>query len=244
MRNRLNHSNRKEVMFVDQVLNKKYRPEYTQLPYGFLNDNSALHKIVRKEGPAALAIYIVIQDKMAKHSDEDFTLSMEELVEEIQETLFLYDEPVEDIQHWLEAFKEAGILEERKIVIRTTDVEETRYCLPLVADTLVDARQAWISKCINPMKIPKEDKSRLKEQQEKVNALRKQIRLLLAAKRRCRDQLSRELALNNGEKDVAQALLAAIDSYEWDISALYRKIHSIEHQMEKLCKGGESDDVQ
>lgn len=72
---------------MEQVLSKKYRPEYTQLPYGFLNDNSSLHKIVRKEGPMALAMYIVIQDKMAKHSDEDFTLSMDELVEEIQETL-------------------------------------------------------------------------------------------------------------------------------------------------------------
>lgn len=229
---------------MEQVLSKKYRPEYTQLPYGFLNDNSSLHKIVRKEGPMALAMYIVIQDKMAKHSDEDFTLSMDELVEEIQETLFLYDKPTENIECWIQTFIEAGVLEERKIVIRTTDVEEKRYCLPLVADTLVDSRQAWISKCINPLKLPKEEKTKLKDYQEKVNAIRKEIRLMLAAKRRYRNQLSRELTLSNGDKAVAQALLATIDAYEADIAAAYRKVHSIESQMELLCKGGECSDAQ
>lgn len=191
----------------------------------------------------ALAMYIVIQDKMAKHSDEDFTLSMDELVEEIQETLFLYDKPTENIEGWIQTFIEAGVLEERKIVIRTTDVEEKRYCLPLVADTLVDSRQAWISKCINPMKLPKEEKTKLKDYQEKVNAVRKEIRLMLAAKRRYRNQLSRELTLSNGDKAVAQALLATIEAYEAGIAAAYRKVHSIEHQMEQLCRGETHEDT-
>lgn len=140
-------------------LARRYKPEFTQLPFGFVNTHSGLQKLIRTTGPNVLAVYIVIQDKMAGRSDDNFTLSRNELIDDIRETLHLHDLSDDEVFALIKPLIEANILDERVIPDRYTDTEECRYCIAPVCEALEDARDAWITKCINPTKSSKEEKA-------------------------------------------------------------------------------------
>lgn len=217
---------------------KRYRPEFTQLPYGFVNDNTALQTLIREKGLEYLSMYIAIQDRMANHTEEDFTLSYREAIAEPKAYLQLFSKEDAAIKVWLDDLIEADIVEERVFVNPYTDLEETRYCIPAAADTLEVLRDAYFSKVINPLKMPKPDKDKLKETQAKASEVRKCIRIKNAQKRNCRNALTKELAKPDCDKSVAQILNAQIEDCDRDIAALYRKAHTIEKEVELLMQGG------
>ena len=221
---------------------KRYRPEFTQLPYGFVNDNIALQKLMRTKGLQYLALYIAIQDRMANHTEEDFTLSYEDLVAETQSFLHIYSTSEEEIEGWLNDLIDVNIVESRVYVNPFTDIQEERYCIASVADALEQTREAWISKIINPLKISKEDKEQLKCLTKSMNDIRKQIRLRNTAKQQHHKMLNIELAKMNCDREYAQVINADIQKCELDISNLYRKLHAIKSQAQSLMKGGEIPD--
>ena len=87
----------------------------------------------------------------------------------------------------------------------------------------------YFSKVINPLKMPKADKDKLKETHAKVSEVRKSIRIKNAQKRNCRNALTKELAKPDCDKSVAQILNAQIEDCDRDIAALYRKAHTIDY---------------
>lgn len=221
---------------------KKYKPEYTQLPYGVTSNYSALQKLIRTKGPTALAIYTVIQDKSAGHSEDDFSFGREELIDDIRETLYLHTASNDELNEWIDDFIIAGVLEERTFVNKYTDIEETRFCIRSVLESLEEAREAWVSKCINPLKIPKPEKDRLRDFQDRIRECRKEINVKHDAKQRLRIQLSRELAKSDCDTNNAQMYNSLIEEYEKDIAMLYRKLHTLTREMEKLNQGGDSSE--
>ena len=223
---------------MNPIPSKRYRPEFTQLPYGFLNDNTALQTLIRTKGLQYLAMYIAIQDRMANHTEEDFTLSREEAIGESKANLQLYSTSDEEIGKWFQDLVDANLIESRVFVNPFTDREEERYCIPAVAETLELLREAWFTKVINPLKIPKPDKDQLKSVQEEVNKVKKEIRIINAKKQNYRRELSRELDKENVDKTVAKVLNELIADCDRDVAMLYRKMHSIENSI-KLPQGGE-----
>lgn len=221
---------------------KKYKPEYTQLPFGITSNYSALQKLIRTKGPTTLAIYTVIQDKSAGHSEDDFSLSREELIDDIRETLYLHTASNEELNEWIDDFINAGILEEITFVNKYTDIEETRLCIRSVLETLEETRESWVGKCINPLKIPKAEKDKLKDFQDRIRECRKQINARQEAKQRLRAQLSRELAKSNCDTQNAQTCNSAIEEYEKECAMLYRKLHNLTREMEKISKGGDGNE--
>ena len=221
---------------------KTYKPEYTQLPLGFVNNNAALQKLIRIKGISVLAYYVVIQDKMATHSEEDFTISKEELIDDIRETLCMYDKSDEEIFEWIDALIDAGIVEERNFVSKYTDREEVRLCIPSVADVLDETRNIWTKKCISPLRMAKSDKEKLRNSQEKIHEFRKQIRMKYDAKRRYRMMLTRELSKCDTDKDIAQVYNVEIEKCEREISTLYRKLHAMESEINSLTNSDTEND--
>ena len=221
-------------------LARRYKPEFTQLPYGFVNTHSGLQKLIRTTGPNVLAVYIVIQDKMAGRSDDNFTLSRNELIDDIRETLHLHDLSDDEVFGLIKPLIEANILDERVIPDRYTDTEECRYCIAPVCEALEDARDAWISKCINPTKSSKEEKAAFKELQAKVNACRKEIRNLVATKKRHNILMKQEHDLRDeGNSQIAEVHRLAIEDCDKQMASWYRKIHTIENEMDNIKMGGD-----
>ena len=221
---------------------KKYKPEYTQLPYGVTSNYSALQKLIRTKGPTALAIYTVIQDKAAGHSEDDFSFGREELIDDIRETLYLHTTSDDELNAWIDDFINAGVLEERTFVNKYTDIEESRFCIRSVLEALEEAREAWVSKCINPLKIPKPEKDKMRDFQDRIHECRKEINVKHDAKQRLRAQLSRELAKSDCDTQNAQTCNSAIEEYEKECAMLYRKLHNLTREMEKISKGGDSNE--
>ena len=62
------------------------------------------------------------------------------------------------------------------------------------------------------------------------------------AKQRLRAQLSRELAKSNCDTQNAQTCNSAIEEYEKECAMLYRKLHNLTREMEKISKGGDSNE--
>ena len=96
---------------MDLIPGKRYRAEFTQLPYGFINDNTALQTLIRMKGLQYLAMYIAIQDRMANHTEEDFTLSYSEAIAEPKAYLQQYSMEDADIKVWLDDLIDAEIVE-------------------------------------------------------------------------------------------------------------------------------------
>ena len=96
---------------MDLIPGKRYRPEFTQLPYGLINDNTALQTIIREKGLEYLAMYIAIQDRMANHTEEDFTLSYSEAIAEAKAYLQLHSMENANIKVWLDDLIDAEIVE-------------------------------------------------------------------------------------------------------------------------------------
>lgn len=211
---------------------KKYRPEYTQLPFGFLYNDADLQALVREKGLNYLAVYIAIQDRMANHPEEDFTLSYKELLVETESFLQQYAKVDDSLKRILDDMIAAGIVESRMYVSPFTEKECQRYCIPSVADSLEHSREAWMTKVTNRLSTSKVDKAMLKQVQDEIKEIKRKISKLNAAKRNYRRELSAELLQTDCDKHTAQLLNATIENIDHDIACQYRKIHSIQSKAE------------
>ena len=222
---------------------KRYRPEFTQLPYGFVNDNVALQRLMRTEnGLAYFSMYIAIQDRMANHSDEDFTLSFDELIFETQSFLQLYTTPVDIIEGWINDLIEANIVEVVIFVNPFTDKDEERYCISSVVEILQTTRDAWITKITNPMKLDEEKRIRLNALNVEASEIQKKIGNVRSKKRTLNSELKKEY--NNKtdfNKEFAEALHSEISDCDREIASLYRRYHTIDQQRQRFMKGGDAD---
>lgn len=222
---------------------KRYTPDFTQLPFGFVNNNLALQTLMRTKGLEYLAIYIAIQDRMANHSDDDFTLSFNEMLFECQSFLQLFTTPVETIKGWLEELIDANIIESRYVVNRYTEMGEERYCIASVQDILQSTREAWFSKIINPRKLPKADKEQLKRMKESINDTRKKINTLNKKKNNLHIQL--KLLLDTEKQSnmkMAGACQEEILECETELKSLQIKLHTLENRAQILLDGGDEID--
>ena len=95
---------------------RKYEPEYTQLPFKFIDKNISLRKLIRTKGCTYLAYYIAIQDSMAAHVDEEFTLSFEEMIDAIREELCLYSSTDDEITEWINTLIAADIVKQKYFI--------------------------------------------------------------------------------------------------------------------------------
>ena len=106
-----------------------------------------------------MAYYIAIQDSMASHVEEEFTLSFDEMIDAIREELCLYSSTDDEITEWINTLIAADIVKQKYFINPYDESEMERYFIPSVAEALEEAKEAWITKCINPnKKLSKEDK--------------------------------------------------------------------------------------
>lgn len=222
---------------------KRYRPEFTQLPYGFVNDNVALQRLMRTEnGLAYFSMYIAIQDRMANHSDEDFTLSYDELIFETQSFLQLYTTPVDIIEGWVNDLVEANIVETVMVINPFTDKAEERYCIVSSAEKMQITREAWITKITNPKKLEEKQRTNLKVLNAEATEIQKKIGNVRSKKRTLNLELKKEY--NNKtdfNKEFAEALHSEISDCDREIASLYRRYHTIDQQRQRFMKGGDAD---
>ena len=183
---------------------KKYEPEYTQLPFKFIDKTISLRKLIRTKGCTYLAYYIAIQDSMASHAEEEFTLSFDEMIDAIREGLCLYSSRDDEITEWINTLIAADIVK-RKFYIDPYDESETeRYFIPSVAEALESAKEAWIIKCTNPSrKLSKEDKAKIAEHHQKIREIDKELRNL--ANQRNRNEMLLDHVINEKPFDEARA---------------------------------------
>lgn len=224
-------------------LEEQYGPEFVKLHNGFARKNSALNKMICTRGPAYLGFFTAVMDRMGDYSKTDFTLTFEELVEEMQNYFALYTTPREDLVKIISEYIDAGIFEKRVFVNRYTDIEEVRYCIPLTQDDLLDSRSQWYGKIAAPMKESNPEKKKLTDYIEREKEIHRQISKKNAAKRTYREQLNQELAKTDCDRKAAQVLNGLIEDCEKDISALYRKLHSQPVQTSSSQQGGDLNDV-
>lgn len=208
---------------MNQTSTKKYEPEFTQLPFKFIDKNMNLRKLIRTKGPCYLSYYIAIQDNMAGHPEESFTLSHSELIDAIRETLFLFSVEDDEIIGWINELLSADVIEKRYLMNPENAQEVERYCIASVVDALEEAKTAWITKCVNPSKLPKEDKARIATLREKVRETDKAIRELARRRRGLEARLDIELDKKPIDENEVKIIRAEMDACRRKNAELYRE---------------------
>jgi len=223
---------------------KRYEPEFTQLPFPFLSHPArrALKKLVRSQGPEVLAYYIILQDTMGAHSDDDFTLSIDEMIDALRDELILYNKSDDDLRDCVNKLIDAQILEPREVACIHRETVEVRYCIPSVADTLFETRKAWVSKCINPLRLSKEDKARLKELNDKRNECRRSIEQFERRKKAVSALMDAELQSIAVDAECVAQFKAEIEFCDKEKARLYQEIHAIDATIEKINKKKTGED--
>ena len=228
---------------MDLIPGKRYRPEFTQLPFGFINDNTDLQTIIREKGLQYLAMYIAIQDRMANHTEDDFTLSYREAIAETKAFLQQFSKGDAEIKILLDDLIEVGIVVRRDIVNEYTNTVEQRYCIPSVADTLEASRESWYSKIINPIKQGKVDKDKVNKERKELKKIEDDIRAQRDALQRHRSKLTIELGNSTEEcdRELERTLNGQISEFESKLSDLYTKRNILKSKINKLLQGGDED---
>ena len=223
---------------------KRYEPEYTQLPYKFIDKNISLRKLIRTKGCTYLAYYIAIQDSMASHVEEEFTLSFDEMIDAIREELCLYSSTDDEITEWLNVLIATDVVKQKYFIDAYDESETERYFIPSVAEALQEAYEAWITKCINPSKLSKEDKAKIAELRQKNREIDKAIRNL--ASQRNRDEAMLDLIINEKPFDELRAkeLRCDLDIIRGKNASLYKEKRKYDEEITKikLSKGVVSDE--
>ncbi len=223
---------------------KRYEPEYTQLPFKFIDKNISLRKLIRTKGCTYLAYYIAIQDSMAAHVEEEFTLSFDEMIDAIREELCLYSSTDDEITEWLNVLIATDVVKQKYFIDAYDESETERYFIPSVAEALQEAYEAWITKCINPSKLSKEDKAKIAELRQKNREIDKAIRNL--ASQRNRDEAMLDLIINEKPFDELRAkeLRCDLDIIRGKNASLYKEKRKYDEEITKikLSKGVVSDE--
>ena len=223
---------------------RKYEPEYTQLPFKFIDKNISLRKLIRTKGCTYLAYYIAIQDSMASHVEEEFTLSFDEMIDAIREELCLYSSTDDEITEWLNVLIATDVVKQKYFIDAYDESETERYFIPSVAEALQEAYEAWITKCINPSKLSKEDKAKIAELRQKNREIDKAIRNL--ASQRNRDEAMLDLIINEKPFDELRAkeLRCDLDIIRGKNASLYKEKRKYDEEITKikLSKGVVSDE--
>ena len=224
---------------------KRYEPEYTQLPFKFIDKNISLRKLIRTKGCTYLAYYIAIQDSMASHVEEEFTLSFDEKIDAIREELCLYSSTDDEITEWINTLIAADIVKQKYFINPYDDSEMERYFIPAVAEALEEAKEAWITKCINPnKKLSKEDKAKIAEYRQNIREVDKQLRNL--ANQRNRNEALLDHVINEKPFDEARAkeIRSDLDIIRSKNASLYKEKRSYEKLINdiKIARGAVEDE--
>lgn len=224
---------------------KRYEPEYTQLPFKFIDKNISLRKLIRTNGCTYLAYYIAIQDSMASHVEEEFTLSFNEMIDAIREELCLYSSTDDEITEWINTLIAADIVKQKYFINPYDESEMERYFIPSVAEALEEAKEAWITKCINPnKKLSKEDKAKIAEHRQSIREVDKQIRNL--ASQRNRNEAMLDHVINEKPFDEARAkeIRSDLDIIRSKNASLYKEKRSYEKLINdiKIARGAVEDE--
>ena len=224
---------------------KQYEPEYTQLPFKFIDKNISLGKLIRTKGCTYLAYYIAIQDSMASHVEEEFTLSFDEMIDAIREELCLYSSTDDEITEWINTLIAADIVKQKYFINPYDESEMERYFIPSVAEALEEAKEAWITKCINPnKKLSKEDKAKIAEHRQKIREVDKQLRNL--ANQRNRNEALLDHVINEKPFDEARAkeIRSDLDIIRSKNASLYKEKRSYEKLINdiKIARGAVEDE--
>ena len=133
---------------------KKYKPQYIQLPYGFLadDDNYGLRQLIRENGLWPLSVYTIILETMGGYADKGFTMSYEEMSIALREKGCMVNDPKETIDGYLLPLIEAGVISKIWFWDCDLEIEEQRYAIRGAVPPAAAAYDAWLSKCINPRK--------------------------------------------------------------------------------------------
>lgn len=215
------------------VTQLNYRPKFTQLSVDFDNDIKNFRTIIRRHGCEYLAYYIMLQNAMASHSDEDFTLSFDDIVDALVEKLYLYqnqDKPEEFVAGIVDVFLDNGVLEICDYC--ENGVEEQRYYISTVQDTLKDCRDEWLSKVINPSKLPPDVKTRIRDLQQEINKLDAEIKSIGQK----RSSLQKKMC-NEDDPEVRHAIDADMDELKGKNAEAYRKKATLKKSIDDLRFG-------
>lgn len=222
----------------------RYEPNFTQLPIRFIDKNINLRKLIRKKGSEYLGFYIAIQDCMALHSEEDFTLSFEEMRDAICEELFLYNTDEDVINDYLHILISADVIKKKYFINPIDNLEMERYYIPSVAESLEESRDAWLTKCINPSKLPQLLKEKINEHRQRVKEIDKDIRQLAQYRNRLEARLDLALSESTVDADNAKVIRLELDKLRKENASLYKekRIHEDSIFKIRLNKGGDEDE--
>ena len=156
---------------------KKYKPQYIQLPYGFLadDDNYGLRQLIRENGLWPLSVYTIILESMGGYADKGFTMSYEEMSIALREKGCMVNDPKETIDGYLLPLIEAGVISKIWFWDCDLEIEEQRYAIRGAVPPAAAAYDAWLSKCINPRKCTPEEKAQLKAYREAINKAKSEV---------------------------------------------------------------------
>ena len=181
---------------------------------------------------------------MASHVEEEFTLSFDEMIDAIREELCLYSSTDDEITEWLNVLIATDVVKQKYFIDAYDESETERYFIPSVAEALQEAYEAWITKCINPSKLSKEDKAKIAELRQKNREIDKAIRNL--ASQRNRDEAMLDLIINEKPFDELRAkeLRCDLDIIRGKNASLYKEKRKYDEEITKikLSKGVVSDE--
>lgn len=156
----------------------EYKPRFFPIPPDFLDVFQGLGRLVLEEGEGYIGYFNVITTSMGYFHKKEFTMSMEEMVDALTRKLFLYKYKKPVARDYIAKMIEYEVLEERLVLDAITQQEDVRYCVPLAQDHYEVLYAEYLSKCLNPSKIDKPDKAKIKELHARNTENRKEIRRL------------------------------------------------------------------
>ena len=222
----------------------EYKPRFFPIPPDFLDVFQGLGRLVLEEGEGYIGYFNVITTSMGYFHKKEFTMSMEEMVDALTRKLFLYKYKKPVARDYIAKMIEYEVLEERLVLDAITQQEDVRYCVPLAQDHYEVLYAEYLSKCLNPSKIDKADKAKIKELHALNTEHRKEIRRLnrhISAKNvemKCvHEQTPSDGAL--AEK-IRQEIVMATERK----GALQQRIHANEATIDQIRTkyGGDLDD--
>lgn len=156
----------------------EYKPRFFPIPPDFLDVFQGLGRLVLEEGEGYIGYFNVIATSMGYFYQKEFTMSIEEMVDALTRKLFLYKYKKPVARDYIAKMIEYEVLEARLVLDAITQREDVRYCVPLAQDHYEVLYAEYLSKCLNPSKMDKADKAKIKELEAQNTEHRKEIRRL------------------------------------------------------------------
>ena len=232
----------KGVIPVKQEL--EYKPRFFPIPPDFLDVFQGLGRLVLEEGEGYIGYFNVITTSMGYFHKKEFTMSMEEMVDALTRKLFLYKYKKPVARDYIAKMIEYEVLEERLVLDAITQQEDVRYCVPLAQDHYEVLYAEYLSKCLNPSKIDKADKAKIKELHARNTEYRKEIRKLDRRVPLLHLDMKRAHEQTPSDGATAERLRVEMEGLLARRGHLYQQIHANEATIDQIRTkyGGDLDD--